>query len=441
MKQQNEINLNVDGRNLNNTPSTKPKPKLDNNILAVICYFISALVFFAVKVLAALNTFKFLGETGSYLINIFIQVFAIGIIPFLIYKISTKQKTKQIADDLSYKKISYKTVLLSIVIGICVFIGTIIISTLFQALLSSLGYTNPFAGSKDSSSIGLLVLAIVMTAIFPAFFEEFLNRGLLMNGLKKFGVKRAIFFSALLFGLMHFNINQVFYAFLIGLLLGFLTVISKSIWPAIIIHFINNFFSVIFGYLTDNNLPGKQVYEVINFIFKGNFFVALIKCLVVLAALIAIISLCLGKIFKIEKNRQIKNKLVEVIRNFEVKQEPSPTGLENNSDKTNLKPTSNNEADLKNKNKDTLTVEVEDKNYDGEVFVEMEKAIKSELPTTTNDTERYAGITSFMLGETKQDEAIKTAEFKKAKRLKLWLYSSIVLCGAMTVATFIWGLL
>ena len=88
--------------------------------------------------------------------------------------------------------------------------------------------------------------------MLPAFCEEFMHRGIVLQGIKHIGFKKAIVISALLFGLLHFNINQVAYAFVIGLILGFVAVVSKNIYPAMIIHFTNNFISVYLDFAFSN---------------------------------------------------------------------------------------------------------------------------------------------------------------------------------------------
>lgn len=90
-----------------------------------------------------------------------------------------------------------------------------------------------------------LVLETIGTAIVPAFCEEFLFRGLILASLLPYGKKPAIIGSALLFALMHQNPAQIVYTFVAGLILGYIAAESESIWGGIILHFINNFVSVI----------------------------------------------------------------------------------------------------------------------------------------------------------------------------------------------------
>ncbi len=89
------------------------------------------------------------------------------------------------------------------------------------------------------------VLDTIKIAIIPAFCEELLFRGLILDRLHRFGRAKAIFISALLFALMHQNIGQIIYTFILGLVLGYIVVESGSIWGAIVIHFVNNFTQVV----------------------------------------------------------------------------------------------------------------------------------------------------------------------------------------------------
>lgn len=89
------------------------------------------------------------------------------------------------------------------------------------------------------------VLDTIEMAIIPAFCEELLFRGLILDRLKRFGRSRAIIISALMFSLMHQHPAQLFYTFILGMFLGYMALESGSIWGGIILHFVNNFSQVI----------------------------------------------------------------------------------------------------------------------------------------------------------------------------------------------------
>ena len=91
-----------------------------------------------------------------------------------------------------------------------------------------------------------LVLLFVSSAIVPAIVEEILFRKVILERLVPFGKAFAIILTALLFSLMHTNISQFLYAFTGGLFLGYITVKSGSVIPAMVLHLSNNCLSLIY---------------------------------------------------------------------------------------------------------------------------------------------------------------------------------------------------
>lgn len=89
------------------------------------------------------------------------------------------------------------------------------------------------------------VLDVIGTAIVPAICEEFLFRGLILSALLPYGKKTAIFGSAILFSLMHQNPAQILYTVVLGVIFAQMVIDSGSIWGGIILHFVNNFVSVV----------------------------------------------------------------------------------------------------------------------------------------------------------------------------------------------------
>jgi membrane protease YdiL (CAAX protease family)/ABC-type Na+ efflux pump permease subunit len=106
-----------------------------------------------------------------------------------------------------------------------------------------------------------IILFIAQFALLPAIFEELLFRKGIINVLKKFGNANAIIISSILFGLIHQNIAQGIFAVLTGLVLGYIVVKTKSVMPAIMLHFLNNFFEVATYILNYNGLT-KLLYLV-----------------------------------------------------------------------------------------------------------------------------------------------------------------------------------
>ena len=110
-----------------------------------------------------------------------------------------------------------------------------------------------------------MILLVLSASVVAPIFEEILFRGIMFTGLRrKYSLGTSLFIQAILFGLMHGNPWQFFYAFLLGILLGLLVHWSRSIYPAIILHFFINFSAVIFNNLfpTKGLTHGQQIEHV-----------------------------------------------------------------------------------------------------------------------------------------------------------------------------------
>ena len=69
--------------------------------------------------------------------------------------------------------------------------------------------------------------------------EEILFRGLVLRSLQPYGKKFAIVISSLLFGLFHGNLMQAPFAFVVGLVMGYVAMEYHIGW-AVALHLINN---------------------------------------------------------------------------------------------------------------------------------------------------------------------------------------------------------
>lgn len=84
-------------------------------------------------------------------------------------------------------------------------------------------------------------LLLVVFALTPAICEELAFRGFILSGLARGGrLAIAIGISSVMFGIIHMIPQQAFNAALLGLLLGLLAVYSRSLFPAMAFHFVNN---------------------------------------------------------------------------------------------------------------------------------------------------------------------------------------------------------
>jgi membrane protease YdiL (CAAX protease family) len=101
-----------------------------------------------------------------------------------------------------------------------------------------------------NSTIPILLTNLVIMAIFPALFEEFLFRGTLQPFFTKWFANKhvAIIVTAFIFSAIHFQFYGFIPRFLLGIYLGYLFVWGKSLWLPIIAHFMHNAVTLILVY-------------------------------------------------------------------------------------------------------------------------------------------------------------------------------------------------
>ncbi len=184
------------------------------------------------------------GIIASFTSNIVISVFIIQTIIFILpvsYCIYTRSS---IVETFSLRKFSLKYLLIGIPLVIISLFLVIVIQNILLMLIPSLAtFVEQFSDLIVFNNFFLQVLCI---AILPAICEEVFFRGFL---LKAFKVDKKPFFAILvtsiLFGIYHMNILQLVTGFFLGGTLGYITYKSKSIYPAILLHFLNNFLAII----------------------------------------------------------------------------------------------------------------------------------------------------------------------------------------------------
>jgi len=109
-------------------------------------------------------------------------------------------------------------------------------------------------------SFSMFLLNLLVVAVVPAISEELFFRGAFIGLLRtKTGFHTAIWVTAALFSILHFQFYGFFPRLLLGALLGYLYLWSNSLWVPVIAHFINNAVVVFFYYLVSNGLKLPDV--------------------------------------------------------------------------------------------------------------------------------------------------------------------------------------
>lgn len=130
------------------------------------------------------------------------------------------------------------------------FVNLIIIAAVTIIIYGISGYSlENTLSSASVVSLGnplwLDVIIYLYICLLGPILEELLFRGVLLDGLRKYGNYFGIVMSAILFGLVHQNFIQCLPAVVMGIFLGAIAVKSGSLIPSIVIHILNNTMSSI----------------------------------------------------------------------------------------------------------------------------------------------------------------------------------------------------
>ncbi len=174
---------------------------------------------------------------------------------------------------LNIKKAKASTCGISLFVGVCCVLGCL--------LLVEVCFGKLFSGLDHSSALDLpisnpyikFVVNIFLVALLPAICEELIFRGVIFQGLKeKFSPVWGVLISAVLFALMHQNVEQLFYPLILGAVLA--TVFEKTgnlLYP-MLIHFANNVTSLTLGLLVEVGVLTLPTFSVgVLFIALGVF--------------------------------------------------------------------------------------------------------------------------------------------------------------------------
>lgn len=203
------------------------------------------------------------------------QIIGLGVIPLALYKFWVKEDVRA---GFSIKAEFPSSVwFFAVILGFLMSYLTIGVSMIWQGFLGLTGFTHVNSSGVIYSDPGVLFMELLTVAVLPAFFEELTDRGLVMGVLRDIGDNRmAMILMAALFSLGHMNIVQTGYTFVGGLIISYLALETGSIFPGMILHFINNGLDVLGGWSGQHGgliaFLEDKIYEyIINHVFIAIF--------------------------------------------------------------------------------------------------------------------------------------------------------------------------
>lgn len=300
-----------------------------NRVFGTFCiYFICMALFCVIRILAEMGTFDGIEspEVRSLVSTLIIQIGIMLVLPTILCCIFFKKKPIEIIKHNEYKTIGIKAFWVCLALGVLIYLLNVAISAVSNGIIQSFGYKNYTTAEPSSlSPVELFFFELLLVAILPAICEEFLHRGVLLQGIRSIGYKKAILISGLLFGLIHFSITQTIYATVIGILLGFVAIASKSIFPAIIIHFTNNAISLYLSFASTYGWTGdKTITYISEALVSSNPFTTFLACFTFLSVVCAGIVFLIYLLFKLTTLKYIQKEMDAKLRSIKYGVDKSP---------------------------------------------------------------------------------------------------------------------
>ena len=188
-------------------------------------------------------------------------------------------------------RISFGRGLAVVLVSIVGFFALVVLTEALAEWLSLPDYLEETFKVASLSSLSLWAMAMVGPVSEEIAFRYGIAGSLLES--TKMSKWLVVLVSAILFSLLHMNPAQMLAAFILGLFLGWLYVITLSIWPCIICHVANNAASVI---LMRQNSEKMEDYTLSALIPDNTWFaVTLCGCAVVLLLSVLALRHCTKK--------------------------------------------------------------------------------------------------------------------------------------------------
>ena len=201
--------------------------------------------------------------------SFFSQIITLFVVPLIVYKLCLKKSVKEVFYMSNFRQTDASVCVLSVLLGVCAYILTLYVSYAWQVMLAMLGYDGSSSTvMPEKFNFFHLLLMLFLTAVLPSICEEFTNRGIFLTAMRcSFSKWQTVLIGGLAFGLFHQYISQTFYTALMGMLLTYLVLTTRSVLPACIVHFTNNAIAVAFDFIGEYssfNYSGVLSYVMLN---------------------------------------------------------------------------------------------------------------------------------------------------------------------------------
>lgn len=217
----------------------------------ILVLVIALLSLFAKKVLAGA---EYENEDMLFLAYTVLELL-VFVLPGIFY---IKLKPRGYTSEMQLVSFGFSQLPLTVLMFFVLAFGGILLSFLYSAwglnnldssLTESIRILSDGEYITDTKDILYLSLAV---AVVPAFAEEFVFRGILLEEYRKYGMLPAVTVTSLLFALLHFDAKLFLFYFLAGMALGMTAYTARSSLASGILHCLYNLFALFIQPLVTN---------------------------------------------------------------------------------------------------------------------------------------------------------------------------------------------
>lgn len=224
---------------------------LSNGLLFAVMYILQLVVMKIDGVKPSEATRQYLSGLETFFntssINIGLNMLILMSCSIIIFMIGSKVSNIKIKSYFSTAGFGIKTIAVYCIISFFIRYAAGIAGSAAEMIFSGIDMS---VGSEMMNYENPRTIAVtaIYTCIGAPITEELMYRGFILKNLSRVGQRFGIIMSSLLFGLMHANVSQLIFAFIMGIFFAHIDIKHNSIIPSIIVHVFANTYSVVLSY-------------------------------------------------------------------------------------------------------------------------------------------------------------------------------------------------
>lgn len=193
-------------------------------------------------------------QTANVKLGLIITEYILVLLPVIIF---LKVKDISVKKFLRLKKLRLKHIIIIIAVTLLCYPVALFFNISMLTTLSHFGLEIKSPPIPKANNLVEYINLIFIIAISAGICEEVFFRGLISKVYEKKYKATGVVITATLFGIFHFNLQNLLGPIVLGLVFGYLVYITDSIYAGIVGHITNNGFAVTITYLI--NILQKRI--------------------------------------------------------------------------------------------------------------------------------------------------------------------------------------